>query len=49
MNNQQLTPGIAYLHDRIRNADQMIAILLEQLDAAQKKIAELEQIHEKDG
>ena len=36
------TPGVQYLHDRIRQADQTVAVLLEQVDALQKRIAELE-------
>ena len=37
-----ITPGIQYLHDRIRQADQMVAVLLEQNAAKDKRIAELE-------
>ena len=42
MNKTQLTPGIQYLHDRIREADQTVALLLEQNTAQAARIAELE-------
>lgn len=42
MSDQQITPGIAYLHDRIRQADQAVAFLLEEVDALKKRCAELE-------
>lgn len=42
MNDMQISPGVQYLHDRIRQADQTIAVLMEQGAAKDARIAELE-------
>lgn len=47
MSDVRLTPGIQYLHDRIRDADQKVALLLEQVDALHKRNAELEKNQKK--
>jgi len=47
MTQTQLTPGIQYLHDRIRAADQTVALLLEQNSAQAARIAELEKNQKK--
>lgn len=47
MTESKLTPGIQYLHDRIRAADQTVALLLEQNTAQAARIAELEKNQKK--
>lgn len=42
MTQTKLTPGVQYLHDRIREADQTVALLLEQNAAQAARIAALE-------